>query len=70
MLFPDLDPDMVISMLGRAGYTDTQEREAELFASIIRTKLGTWTSGTSWTLPDDIAPIISRIERALSLRIG
>ncbi|WP_307872984.1 hypothetical protein [Paractinoplanes ovalisporus] len=35
-LFPDLDPDAVRRVLGRAGYTDAQEREAEMMASLIR----------------------------------
>ncbi|MEV6304755.1 DUF6545 domain-containing protein [Actinoplanes sp. NPDC051861] len=36
-LFPDLDPALVARMLGRAGHTTAQEREAEMLASMIRT---------------------------------
>lgn len=36
MLFPGLDPAMVRRVLGRAGYTTAEEREAELLASLIR----------------------------------
>jgi hypothetical protein len=39
LLFPDLDPRLVRDMLGRAGYTDRQEREAEVMASIIMERL-------------------------------
>ncbi|MFC7533394.1 hypothetical protein [Actinoplanes sp. GCM10030250] len=36
-LFPDLDPALVARVLGRAGHTTAQEREAEMLASMIRT---------------------------------
>ncbi|MEV6347902.1 hypothetical protein [Actinoplanes sp. NPDC051851] len=36
-LFPDLDPALIASVLGRAGHTTAQEREAEMLASLIRT---------------------------------
>ncbi|MBB2943726.1 hypothetical protein FB565_003455 [Actinoplanes lutulentus] len=36
LLFPDLDPALIGHVLGRAGYTTDQEREAELLASMIR----------------------------------
>jgi hypothetical protein len=35
-LMPNLDPEMVQRVLGRAGYTSEEEREAELLASLIR----------------------------------
>ncbi|MFF5081646.1 hypothetical protein ACFY36_31745 [Actinoplanes sp. NPDC000266] len=35
-LFPDLDPATVGRVLGRAAYSDAQEREAEMMASLIR----------------------------------
>ncbi len=35
-LFPDLDPATVSRMLGRVAYTNAQEREAEMMASLIR----------------------------------
>src|SRR3954451_2386230 len=35
-LFPDLDAATVRRVLGRAGYTTEQEREAEMLASLIR----------------------------------
>lgn len=34
-LMPDLDPEMVRAVLGRSVYTDLQEVEAELFASLV-----------------------------------
>ncbi|HZM76424.1 MAG TPA: hypothetical protein VFC19_11885 [Candidatus Limnocylindrales bacterium] len=35
-LLPDLDPEMVRLVLGRAGYSTVEEREAETLASLIR----------------------------------
>jgi hypothetical protein len=35
-LLPDLDPEMVQRVLGRAGYSSAEEREAEMLASLIR----------------------------------
>lgn len=34
-LFPDLDPEMVSRVLGRTSYTEPEEREAEMIASLI-----------------------------------
>lgn len=39
LLLPDLDPAMVRRVLGRAGYSSTEEREAELLASLIRQRV-------------------------------
>lgn len=39
-LFPDLDPALVRSMMGRHHYTAVQEREAEITASLIARKAG------------------------------
>ena len=45
-LFPDLDPTMVRAVLGRAGYTTHEEREAETLASLIRQRATTRPDGT------------------------
>ncbi|GIJ45067.1 hypothetical protein Val02_19530 [Virgisporangium aliadipatigenens] len=39
ILFPDVDPQVVRDMLGRAAYTDDQEREAEVMASVLLERL-------------------------------
>lgn len=36
LLLPDLDPEMVRRVLGRAGYSTVEEQEAEMLASLIR----------------------------------
>jgi hypothetical protein len=36
LLLPSLDPEMVRRVLGRTGYSTTEEREAEMLASMIR----------------------------------
>lgn len=43
-LLPDLDPAMVRTVLGRAGYTTDEEREAETLASLIRQRATTRSS--------------------------
>ncbi|MCM6774045.1 hypothetical protein NDR87_11230 [Nocardia sp. CDC159] len=62
-LFPDLDPAMVITMLGRAAYSDEQEREAEFIASVLHTKTAAWSPDSTWAVPSDVADVIERIER-------
>jgi hypothetical protein len=57
-LLPDLDPEMVQRVLGRAGYTSEEEREAELLASMIREQArssghGTLTGRLHAALADD-----------------
>ncbi|WP_433724380.1 hypothetical protein ACQP2Y_03100 [Actinoplanes sp. CA-051413] len=37
-LVPDLDPRTINTILGRVSYTTTQEREAEMLASLIRAR--------------------------------
>jgi hypothetical protein len=39
LLFPDLDPSLVQDLLGRTGYTERQEQEAEMMATIIQDRL-------------------------------
>jgi hypothetical protein len=39
-LLPSLDPEVVRRVLGRAGYSTDEEREAELLASLIRQRAG------------------------------
>jgi hypothetical protein len=39
LLFPDLDPGLVQDLLGRSGYTERQEQEAEMMATIIQDRL-------------------------------
>jgi hypothetical protein len=45
-LLPDLDPRTVSLVLGRVGYTNDQEREAEMLASIIRARSA--RAGAGW----------------------
>jgi hypothetical protein len=45
-LLPSLDPEMVHRVLGRAGYSSEEEREAELLASLIRQRARSHGGGT------------------------
>lgn len=44
LLLPGLDPGLVRRVLGRAGYSTEEEREAELFASLIRQRVHAGTT--------------------------
>lgn len=51
-LFPDIDPEAVTQVLGRGGYTDHREVEAEMLASQIQLQLRlpkprSWSDDTS-----------------------
>jgi hypothetical protein len=48
-LLPDLDPAMVRTVLGRAGYSTAEEREAETLASLIRQRATTRAGDTLHT---------------------
>lgn len=48
-LLPNLDPAMVRTVLGRAGYSTDEEREAETLASLIRQRATTRRGGTLHT---------------------
>ena len=47
LLLPSLDPAMVRRVLGRAGYTSVEEREAEFFASMLGQHTGLAPRGAS-----------------------
>lgn len=61
---PDLDPGLVARVLGRAGYNDIQEREAEMVASLIlrRAYPGRPAEGPTRT---EIDVITARLARSL-----
>ncbi|SFW85809.1 hypothetical protein [Amycolatopsis australiensis] len=49
LLLPNLDPAMISRVLGRAGYSSEEEREAELFASLLGQRAGVAPRGDSAT---------------------
>lgn len=70
LLFPDLDPDLVRDMLRRSGYSDRQEQEAEMLASLImeqanRLRPGAPRTATT-TAIDDAGDETLRIARSLT----
>lgn len=65
MLLPSLDPGMVARVLGRAAYTDTEEREAELFASLILERADRASAVGAVAPPPldpDTAAVLGRVE--------
>jgi hypothetical protein len=47
LLLPSLDPAMIRRVLGRAGYSSVEEREAEFFASLLGQRAGLSHRGDS-----------------------
>lgn len=69
LLFPDLDPDLVRDMLRRAGYSDRQEQEAEMLASLIMEQVNRRHPGApqaTTTAIDDAGDETLRITRSLT----
>lgn len=67
-LFPDVDPQLVRDMLRRAGYTDSQEQEAEVMASVILERLKRRPPEAPPATAGDFAEAVARIERSLTYR--
>jgi hypothetical protein len=61
LLFPDLDPQLIRELLRRTGYSDIQEEEAEIMASLIK------AIAVSRTAPSG-AGVLSGLESALGFR--
>jgi hypothetical protein len=69
LLFPDLDPELIRDMLRRSGYSDSQEQEAEVMASMILERVNRHPRALAETAGGGVADEITRIERALTYRI-
>lgn len=65
LLFPDLDPALVRRMLGRGGYADGDEREAEVVATIMLERLGRGDPESHDELPAGEADVLARIQKSL-----
>ena len=66
ILMPDLDPAMVRSLLSRGSYTDAEEQEAELFATLILERAADRRPGRQAHLDADVAPEIDRLKSTFS----
>ncbi|MEE1927081.1 toxin [Streptomyces sp. TRM 70351] len=67
LLFPSLEPSTVRGMLGRCGYLDAEEQEAELMASLLLTRVQRKSAEAVWELPAEDAQTIARIESVVGL---
>jgi hypothetical protein len=65
LLLPDLDPAVVNRVLRRTHYSDEEEREAEVIASLILERANRWKPVSEWAAAPDAAGIRQRIGRAL-----
>ncbi|KIZ16629.1 hypothetical protein SNA_16435 [Streptomyces natalensis ATCC 27448] len=64
-LFPDLNPELLRDIFGRTTYSDRQEEEAEIMASLILERANRRPPGTTWKVPPEAAETVARIERSL-----
>ncbi|MBC2876891.1 MULTISPECIES: toxin [Streptomyces] len=64
-LFPDLDPALVRDALYRTAYSDPQEREAEMIASLFLKRAATDPPELPGDVPCADADVIARIEATL-----
>nr|WP_240942467.1 hypothetical protein [Planosporangium thailandense] len=66
ILLPDLDPAMVQSLLKRSSYTDAEEQEAELLATLILERVADRRPGNPEDLDPDLASEIGRLKSTFS----
>jgi hypothetical protein len=70
LLTPSIDPDVARSMLGRHDYADEQEREAEMFATLILAKSGGRTESTRFPAETGEVPeVLSQLRDLLGLTV-
>ncbi len=62
LLLPDLDPSLVRAVLGRSGYSEVEEKEAEMIASLLlrRSVLARPPAGDGGT-----SPVLDRLHHTL-----
>ncbi|MEW1636587.1 hypothetical protein AB0469_21210 [Streptomyces sp. NPDC093801] len=65
LLFSDVDPEAVRSVLMRSRYSDDEEQEAETMASLILARANKRWTEPAWGVPDEAAEIVARIESGL-----
>lgn len=66
LLLPDLDPGLVRQVLGRTRYSDVEEREAELVASLILERVSRCAPDPQWSIPPGADDVVTRLVQALS----
>lgn len=65
-LFPSLDEQTVARIVaGRTHCSAGDEQEADLFASLLMTRVSRWLPEQTWTVPDSAAAVVHRLETAL-----
>jgi hypothetical protein len=67
-LLPHLAPEMVQRMLGRTGYSDLEEQQAEMIASLILQQASDWSAEPDRSVAPEVAGIVGRLELSLQHR--
>jgi hypothetical protein len=67
-LLPHLAPELVARMLGRTGYSDLEEQQAEMIASLILQQGSSWSAEPDQRVAPEVAGIVDRLELSLQHR--
>lgn len=67
-LFPSCEPSVVHRILGRAGYTDTEEREAEMIATLVLERATRTSTPSATPAAGDMAGVLARLQATLGGR--
>jgi len=65
VLAPSIDPEVARTMLGRHDYSDEQEQEAEMFATLIMARSGGRVTTSFAPDPEDVLEGLSRLREVL-----
>lgn len=65
LLFPDLHPTMVHSVLRRTTYSAEEEQEAEVLASLLLERISADSPPASWPPDPEAAALLARLEASL-----
>lgn len=61
VLFPSLDPDLILRVVGRDHTDSDAEIEAEMVGSLIGQRISTWTTQRTWPVPPEAQEIADRL---------
>jgi hypothetical protein len=66
LLVPDLDPNLIRTMLGRSHYSQTEEQEAETIATLILGQVTRFSPERMFEVPAEAAEVVDRISRSIA----
>lgn len=61
LLFPSLDPGLVLRVVGRSHADSEAEMEAEMVGSLIGRRISRWTAQRTWVVPPEAREMAERL---------